>query len=57
MRGLGVVTQAAADRARGEPASRMRAFSAAVLVAVGAGVMTYRVLRSGEERDEQEGGG
>lgn len=54
MRGLGVVTQAAADRARGEPASRMRAFSAAVLVAAAAGMMTYRVLRGGEGGDEQE---
>jgi hypothetical protein len=57
MRGLGILTQAAADRARGEPASRMRAFSAAVLVAVGAGVMTYRVLRSGEGGDGQEESG
>jgi hypothetical protein len=48
MRGLGVVTQAVADRASGQPVSRLSALSAAFMVAAAAGAMTYRVLRSGE---------
>jgi hypothetical protein len=42
----GVVADTAAERARGEQVSRTRALLTAVIVGAGAGVMTYRLLRS-----------
>jgi len=40
------VAETAAARIRGERASRTRALVAAAVVAVGAGVATYKVLRA-----------
>jgi hypothetical protein len=42
----GLVTDTAAARARGERVPRGRAFLTATIVAVGAGVVTYRLLRA-----------
>jgi hypothetical protein len=42
----GLVTETAAARARGEQPSRARAVVTAAIVAVGAGVVTYRLLRA-----------
>jgi hypothetical protein len=42
----GAVMDAAADRASGRQSTRRRAFLAAAVVAVGAGVATYRILRA-----------
>jgi hypothetical protein len=43
----GLVAETVTERAAGEPASRTRALLAATFVAVGAGVVTYKLLRSG----------
>lgn len=42
-----VVTDAAAQRLAGEQPSRPRAFVAAVVTGVAAGVIVYKLLRSG----------
>ena len=42
----GVVTETAAARARGEPVTRGRALLTAAVVGVGAGVLTYKLLRA-----------
>jgi hypothetical protein len=42
-----MATQTAAKRLAGERPSRTRAFLAAVVAAAGAGVLTYKLLRSG----------
>jgi hypothetical protein len=43
----GLLAETVAERAAGEQASRTRALLAATFVAVGAGVVTYKLLRSG----------
>ncbi len=43
----GLVTEAAVKRGLGVQASRPRALAASTLVALGAGVVVYRILRSG----------
>jgi hypothetical protein len=50
----GTVAEAAAQRLGGERPSRSRAFIAASVAAVGAGVLVYRLLRSRDSVDEPE---
>jgi hypothetical protein len=45
--GLETVKKAVAQRAAGDRPGPLRAFGAAVVVGVAAGVLTYRMLRSG----------
>jgi hypothetical protein len=48
------VTDAAVQRASGRRPSRARSLLAAAVVGAGAAVMTYRLLRSGGEPDEED---
>jgi hypothetical protein len=51
-----LATETAAKRLAGERPSRTRAFLAASVVAVGAGVLTYKLLRSGgDDADGPDG--
>jgi hypothetical protein len=45
--GVSTVKKAVAQRASGDRPGPLRAFGAAVVVGVAAGVLTYRMLRSG----------
>ena len=47
---VGKVVEAAGERARGGRVSRPTALLASVVVAVGAAVATYKLLRSGGEQ-------
>ena len=47
---VGKVAEAAAERVRGVRVSRPTALLASVVIAVGAGVATYKLLRSGGEK-------
>jgi hypothetical protein len=41
------VGEAVSDRLQGNEASRLRALGAAIIIGAGAGVLAYRLLRSG----------
>jgi hypothetical protein len=46
------VGEAVTQRLEGDEPSRLRALGAAVIIGVGAGVLAYRLLRSGSDDDE-----
>ena len=50
----GIVKEAVADRITGDQPNRLRALGAAIVVGVGAALLTYRLLRSDDGEDEDE---
>jgi hypothetical protein len=50
----GIVEEAVADRIKGDEPGRLRALGAAIVVGVGAALLTYRLLRSDDAEDEDE---
>jgi hypothetical protein len=46
---MGKVAEAGAERLRGGPVSRTSALLASTVVGVGAAVLTYKLLRSGDD--------
>ena len=50
----GIVEEAVADRIKGDEPGRLRALGAAIVVGVGAALLTYRLLRSNGAEDDAE---
>ena len=50
----GIVEDAVAERLEEDEAGRLRALGAAIVVGVGAAVLTYRLLRGGDSEPDEE---